>query len=882
MRRVDLLLGLDELATQARDEAAAGRWLDAYLLAAGAWQVCEDLHVGAGPSQLSVLRHAAAHRTGRALWALERAWRVRELWARGRARWGRGRRLGLVESTLARVLVELARRVLEPAAAQAGDDLLRDLDDVALLVEGLPRRDRVSVCTPPSSFRSFDQRPEDVVSLVERLLETRDDLEGPVVVGVRTSGAYLAPLAVAALGARGVSGAVLVSMRPGAHLNPYALDELCRRGVGAEFLVLDDPPTTGSALVAVARALRRFADPAHVTLLVATTTDDGSLPAELDGHPRVTLGWDEWTVRHELEGAPLEEVVTAALGPRETLLGLTVLDRDDATRRGHARTTVRAAVAPASGSAVDRVLTVRGVGLGYLGGDALAVAEALGDAVVRPLALEEAILVEESPAPLGATPPDPGAVVDYLARRAGALGVARDRSADRHLARTVYEVAASLTVRSLGPRASLVATAVLEPTVRRALRVGRPCVIDGAMGPRHWGDRDGRPVKRDYADGAFSSRDLACYDLAFDLVSSALDGDDARASALRDLYGRTIGEEIDDERWLLYSLVSLWDRARGGELDRGEYARRRSAAVIEYLAAVYLADVAPTGGGPVVALDLDGVLETIGGGYSAPGALGMTSLRALLAHGYRIVIATGRSAGEVALRVRSLRLAGGVAEYGSAVVAEDGAVRSTLTEGERELLQVVRTRVGGLEGFEVDPGFTHSIRVAHRRHGGRLPGPERERLIRAAGLDDGSALASIPGVHQVDLVAGGVTKATGLAALLEGEGAAHPLVRLAVGDTAADRPLLERAALGVVPRNADAEVRRGGFTAVRGGFQAGVADAVALEIGHRPGGCAVCRPPAMGTERSVIVRALSLDEAGPGPALTRTVRLLLGASTRRH
>lgn len=882
MGRADLLLRLDELAARAQHEASAEAWLDAFLLSAGALQVCEDLAMGLGPAQLSVLRHAAAYRRGLVLRALETFWHVREVAQTLRTRCGRARRLAHATEILVGAVVELARRVLDPDLTEPAGDLLLKLKAVTVLIGRLPARDQASIATIPSSFRSFDQRPSDVACLVERLFAVRESLATPIVVGIRTSGTYLAPLAVAALQQRGVEAA-LVTARPGAHLNHYALKTLRPRAAGAELLVIDDPPTTGSAVAAVVMGLRRYAhDLSRVTILMATTTDDGSLPKRLDNFSRVTLPWGDWAVRSEVTGSALNSAVTASLGPGERLMSVKEVTRDEGTRREHVRVAVRARVVSAEGEIVDRTIDVRGVGLGYLGGDAIEVGRALGDAVATPLARVGGLLIEETLAKVDPASVTPSTVVDYLARRAATLAVSQDRSQESGVSRSVTEVGATLVARALGPRAALLATGLLSPIIHRVLHVAHPTVIDGLMAPAHWGTRDNRIAKRDYADGAFSSRDLACYDLAYDLAAAAVERDDPSNSDWRVTYGEEFGEPIDDDRWLIYTLVALWERARAGRLESNDYARRCSVAVVDYLAGIYLGDQSRVDSGPLVAIDLDGVLETRGGGYSAPGALGMSALRALNAHGYRVVVATGRSIGEVIHRVTALRLTGGVAEYGSVVFGSDGAVRSALDEDSLKTLATSRSQIGRLNGFDVDPAFAYSIRVSHRRYGGRLPNAEWDLLARVAGLSGDSGLIAVSGDHQVDLVRRGVTKATGLGILVGASAVSRPLVRLAIGDTEADMALFEVAERPFAPGNADPALRESEVTVLHERFQAGVAAAVAREIGHWPGACSHCRLPTMSVERETIVRALSLDEAGPGPRLARTAQLLFGALTRRR
>ena len=72
------------------------------------------------------------------------------------------------------------------------------------LAARLPHRMRTTPVRMPSCFRNFDQTPEDVRRLAERVSDRWLDRQRRVlVVGIRTSGSYLAPLAAAVLRARG-------------------------------------------------------------------------------------------------------------------------------------------------------------------------------------------------------------------------------------------------------------------------------------------------------------------------------------------------------------------------------------------------------------------------------------------------------------------------------------------------------------------------------------------------------------------------------------------------------------------------------------------------------------------------------------------------------
>lgn len=875
MPRVDLLVDLDDLARSALAEAAQANWVDAYLLGAGAFQVCEGLYARSGVTELSVLRNRAARDGARRARWLDALWDGREHLQSVRCRAGAARHLDRLTTELAALVVELADRVLEPGSSpdDGADRLLARLEWVASTVARLPATHRRTVGKLPSSFRSFDQRPGDVVALVERLLAAEGSAGPYCVVGVRTSGAYLAPLAVAALERRAVEHVGLITARPGCHLNRYARSTLASLAPGGRVVVVDDPPSSGASLAAVVRSLRRFVPEVdRFTLLLALTTDGGSVPAELEPYRRVVLPWGEWAIHGELSTSAVARLLGTTLDGE--IEGLDAGTTDEGSRRAHLRRTFTARVRRADGTVDERAIEARGVGLGYLGADAVEVAARLGDAVPAVITRAGGVLVSEALADADPSSVTPAVVADYLARRRQHLAVARDRSVGDEVPHSVVGVGATLLARSLGPRANLLLSARYAGRLRRLLASREPVVVDGAMRRAHFGARAGRPVKRQYADGAFSSHDLACYDLGYDVASAALEGDAAYAADVRERCAGVLATAVDDDRWLLYTLVALWDRARTGELVAHEYARRRSDAVCEYLARAYLDDVTAPEDGPIVALDLDGVLETNTGGFSAPGRLGALCLRALAVHGYRVVIATGRSVPEVVARVDRLGLLGGVAEYGAAVYVRSRGVVATLDDADRAALGTARARIAALDGFELNPLFEHSVRCAHITRGGRLTDPEREAL---AGALDGleGRLTVIGGRNQVDVVARSVTKETGMRAVLSTVSPEGSRVRAAVGDTAPDRPLLEMAERAYAPGNADRSLRAGRVTALRPRFQAGVAEAVAREIGHRPGACAACRPVPADATRRLLLDALSLDEAGRGPGYRRLARLAL-------
>ena len=674
----------------------------------------------------------------------------------------------------------------------------------------------------------------------------------------------------------------MLSVRPGVRLSRADCRTLAAAGAANGLaIVVDDPPVAGNALAAVGRALEAGGmPPASVFLMLATANDDGQLPERLDGYPRIVLRRLEWDIERRLQPAAVATALEAMVAPGWTIHGLTSVAEPtcgaSSDRREHARAVFDARFEHADGELIVGRVIAEGVGLGWFGRHALAIGDRVADWVPELLGFHDGVLYQlVRPATPGATNPldetvTPETMADYVAARARALRVAADRSTELAGRQTVWEVAAEMVGDALGPAGLLARLPLVSPVTRALLRVTQPSVIDGSISSRLWlrtqregetesetrvGAASGAWRKIDFADRAFSHRELLSYDPAFD-VATPLDEDPARDRALtartRTRWEGLTGTAIQPERWLLHRLVHLWEHRRRGA-SASWFDRRVSCALQDYVGEVFLPDVA-SGHGPWCALDVDGVLETGVLGGSAPGPLGAGALRALIAHGYRVVLATGRSADEVRDRCEAWRLPGGVAEYGAALVI-DGVVLDVRTPDDIDVIEGVRKVVADFDGVQLDPSYRHIVRAFRTGTDGRrtaLDKDDRARVYEQLARRD--AIQMIPGEDQTDIAPMHCTKATGVLELLtrldpEAAARAHPLA-LAVGDGVADLPLFEAAAIAATPRHAaiaaDPRVR-----VTRRSYQAGLADAVAFELGHRPGACPKCR-----LDQSVDSRAL--------------------------
>jgi hypothetical protein len=851
----DLLSDAATLIGLLRQTLSDQQWLDAFLLAAGLGQLIEDrLH-----NDQLLLNRAASYLGGRP----SRPARMAGSAAGAGAAVLRCR-TGLVHRRLARAL-----DALSPVTAALADrvfgggepgDLGRALPAIATAVGDLGG-DRVRM---PACFHSFDQYPDDVRWLVREFRRRYPGPDVPLcVVGVRTSGCYLAPLAAAALRAGGARSVQVLTYRPG---RPFLRRERAvLRAVaraGGLVLVTDDPPASGTSLATTARAIAGAGVPgARIVFLLSLFTDSGELPARLSPWPAVVQPYHEWSVRRRLAAEPVKRALAGLTGPDVEVgevqpLGLAA----PAGRRGHARELFAVQLLDnRTGEVTRRPILAEGAGLGYLGRQSVAVARALPGQVPHLYGFSGGLLYRDWLPSGPAALPDAelaGTIAGYVAARQAALPAAAapiDRLGGRD---PVWEVSARLLSALYGRVSLPVRPLLLEPLMRRLLAHDHPAVIDGKTGHRHWltDPAGGGARKVDFYQRGFGHLGLACYDPVFDLAGAAADppapGFEER---LRSAYQRTSGQPVDAERWLLYRLAQIWRLGRVGDLAPDVAGQRSATAVHEYLAGLYLRGLAPATG-QVVALDLDGVLESDPLGYPATSPSGVLALRALIAHGYRPVLATGRSLPEVQDRCTVFGLAGGVAEYGAALVC-GGEEAGLLPPDGRALLEAIREELCGLPGVVLDSRYRHSVRARAAR-GGPLPADLLAGLAPAAR----PGVRTIHGQGQTDFVWAGADKGTGLrslAAMLSQPGCA-----LAVGDTVADLPLFACAVLARAPRNARLGAGGGGIRRTRHAYQAGLLDACADLLGHRPGRCPVCRPPSLAPRTRAMLEILDLRANG--------------------
>ena len=910
----DLLSDLTTLSARLGVEIERRRWLDAYLLAAGAAQVLDDhlrrrgatLRRGArflrttgapGTATLATACRTAAAAFDRVTAQLPSA-RALEDHRRAVARLVDVLAplvLSRDESSSPRVPREVGRaaavwrRTLSATSSGVGNQILR----------------------LPACFRSMDQHPEDMRSLGEAFAARWPDRARPLaVVGVRTSGSYLAPLVGATLDGLGYRSVVRLTIRPGEPLTrgeSVAVRAVTR--TAGLVLVVDDPPVTGASIATVAQQLERGGIPAaSVVLLLARAEDEPAPLPALARYAQVALHGPDWHIRRVLQGEALRDALREALPPTIELVRLERHPHCAETPnpgRGHVEAPCTAELHDhTTGRTVYRDLVVEGVGLGYLGRHALAIARALPGWVPTVFGFADGVLLREATCAL--RQPEPGLarledterlaehVVDYVVARHRALPTTADTSTRVPGHYPAWELAAEQLCAVLGRLGPPLRIPLVDPILRRLLAVASPMIVDGRMYPERWrrpydetaaDEAGGRIVKETFAEGAFSNRESFSYDPVFDLAGAAVHTDCAWfTERLRRGYVAHTATRIAEERWLIHQLLHLRAATESGRLSVDASNRRRSRAIQRFFAAIHLADVTPDTAGPFCALDIDGVLEISPLGCAMTSRAGALALRALLVHGYQPLLATGRDLEDVQDRCANYGLRGGVAEYGALVYEHDTGTVVELVDGAgRNDLARVREVLVQVPGIWLDPGHHLTVRACHGSPGNRrgLCPAEAEAALVAAGVV--GRIRAIPGDAQTDFVPVGVDKSTGLRRLLEllRVTAAGESLALAVGDAMADAGMLAMADVAWAPRNADAALSHRGVRRTRAQYQVGLAQAVGSFLGHPPGRCARCRPPASSADARALETLLSVTEGGRPGVPARLVRLALHTARAR-
>src|SRR5438093_6920366 len=149
--------------------------------------------------------------------------------------------------------------VAGPPAAGRWAALRAELEE--LMKAPLPMKALGEKMRLPEAFRCQDLAHQDVIALARRLARALPDREAPVlIVGVRTAGAYFAPLVRALLAAEGWARVSWIAVRPELGLSRWEARQLrrLRHGDARVVLVVDDHPDTSLTVRLMLGRLARY------------------------------------------------------------------------------------------------------------------------------------------------------------------------------------------------------------------------------------------------------------------------------------------------------------------------------------------------------------------------------------------------------------------------------------------------------------------------------------------------------------------------------------------------------------------------------------------------------------------------------------------------
>ena len=698
----------------------------------------------------------------------------------------------------------------------------------------------------PAAFRNQDLSHHDVSALARDVAAAHTLQARPlVVIGLRTAGAYFAPLLKAEMLARGVPVASCLTIRPKQGLSSWERGRLRRfRRVDAHLVVVDEPPDSGETLrltFAILAQAGFSGDRITVAVPRSPAKRDWSVSAAPGGGrplPRlVTLDPPNYHKARLLESVSIPAVLREYFGPTARVAANAKVDRLNTAlharhRDGFHVRMKRLFEVQASGPSGQRASTfvlAKSVGWGWLGYHAHIAGTRLSGLVPRVIGLRQGLLFTEW---VGDVTADDTltirdipvrTVAGYVAARARRLRMAEDPCfEDLRYGNTGWRQMVELLRRAYGRYISHLKVPALHERLRNCVS-SAPALIDGRVRPEEWVANGTGALKADFEHHNFGKTELnivdPAYDLAYATLAFRLSSEQERQ--LLDAYASESGDGAVSDRILLYKLLhgalvaaDALGRASGDSSEaRHEWNRRYLIArrfltsqLSRFSATRIPTPVAVAWSRRVFFLDLDGVFDCEVFGFPHTTPSGLAALDLLRTQGFSVVLNTGRSVEEVHSYCRDYGLPGGLGEVGSVFVDAVAQREMALIDAAAaEQLTRCRDLLRRLPGVCVDPSYRYAVR-AYRYVGEcsvSLAPAEVEDVLRRAALD---RLTCSPSSVDTIILQRGVDKGSGLTAARTYLGCADQPVA-AIGDSDRDVPMLAAADFAFAPSGCSAAVR---------------------------------------------------------------------------
>ena len=797
-------------------------------------------------------------------------------------------------------------------------------EHVALLGrQPLPAELKASRLKLPSAFRSMDLTHHDYHALADGFAQLFPDRNEPLLVlGLRSTGNYLAPLVETRLVALGFTDVTGLTIRPKAHALTMREVLALRRAARerCRILVVDDLPTTGKTLrVTCDLLVRHGVSRDRIVLLIPQQPEHGLREKlEQKNYPpqvaRVELKVEEWRKVRWLDSEPARRTVErfAAACGYDGQLANPIKDveaydpkLDFRTRYGlHLKKLFDLETTESTRTSSRHLILAKSIGWGWFAYHAWLVAEKLEGRIPCLLGMCEGILFTEWISGPSVTASSmvrgealASSLANYVAQRVREFplpGRLATELSDRE--NTSWDYLAG----SLGRAYGRAVAKLIRPAMRRRLisQLGKgPCtLIDAKVLLDKWAMRDGHLVKLDFEGHGIDNADLFMVDPAFDLAGAIFEFclSPEEEEILLARYAEAAGDTSVGERMpsfkQLYALRQLYkmgeqlaDSPRGFDRAAGharfEKAKRFLVNSLLRHYGQFLPVPKKLADGPALfVLDVDGVLDEYIYEYPATTLSGLEALALLHRHNIPVALNTERSLEDVQSYSKFYHLRGGAAEHGTVLWdAWRGREEILMDVEAREQLECMRAVLSADSSVFFSTGYRTSLHCY--TYGGDIArrGLDADRVRALMEREGLNRLRAVFRPTETTVVARSLDKGNGLEALKEFLGIPHAVVH-AIGNASEDLPMLTRAAYSYAVANSTEFLRASlpgtGCKILTYSSQRGLLEAARLAVAYTTG-----RAPGKGVliprsavERDPLLRSARIADS---PKLKRLVDLLL-------
>jgi hydroxymethylpyrimidine pyrophosphatase-like HAD family hydrolase len=771
-----------------------------------------------------------------------------------------------------------------------GRDELSARDLESLLAFSLPEtllelRPRI-----PAAFHAQDLTHFDIVKLGAKFAQTVPDRSRPVlVVGLRTAGSYFAPVLHAQLSREGFTDVDSVSIRPKSGVGYWEMLHLQRAAdKQAKTIVIDEPGGTGTTNAMGVDCVHQAGIASENIVLMVPVHPTVLDWREKSGYMRLarirklSLEPEEYHKHSFMQLDSAEEQLSVyfrALGYTEARIVESSksgqINRDlrnlsEEKSQNRFKRVYEVHLRKENGEREIRFILAKSVGWGWLSYHAFHTGEKLAGFVPPVLGLRNGLLYTEW---FDRQKNFEGLVrrdrvietaASYVAARVKNLPLKEDATAD--LAEEARHYGSEKLVDYLSHAYGGRAISGLKRARLRhdlaARQVPCPTFIDGRMRRLEWIEGQDFIFKSDFEQHGLGKYELSITDPAYDLAEVILNfeltfkeeeqliNQYVDDSGDADVRRRLFLNKVQAATWAMSSnLINLADARLA---HRHEEFHKRFTEAWDFLT-IHSAHRCGSlcqrpenirWESPVVALDIDGVVDKHVFGFPTTTIAGIQAISMLHNHGFTIVLDTARTVREVKEYCRAYGLAGGVAEYGAwAWDSISGNEVVLVTQEDREQLSELAQSLREIPGVFLNEGYRYSIRANIYGPNGTLPLPTPliQTLMARLKVD---RLQLRQTSIDTTIIARGTDKGKGLLALkaLAGQEQAETIT---VGDTESDLPMFAVSQRSYAPGNMTKcrpVAKAMGCKVVDGKYQVGLL-AIARAITHPDGGsCERCTP----------------------------------------